>query len=447
MQEDQSNISKTVKTTLNSIVSEMAECPSLFAVHPEKDFTRNTPLNFENTMQAVLQMGGQSLNRELYDFMKDTGRTVSVSAFVQQRAKLLPEAFDFAFHEFNARTEYLDTQTYDGMKVYAVDGSDVCFAINPLSDTYMKSGNYNMYHMNALYDLLNHTYKDLIIEPKTSYSEPRSAWQMAERSLNGEKCILIGDRGYGGANLFEHINRCDGVEYLIRVKNNLFKEFRDLPMAEFDMDITFHLRTTQTNKDKEIFARNEAKWIQGNSTKGKVKKKKTWDFESPFDLTVRVVKLKISDKGSKDDYYTVCTSLDRFRFPAWKIKELYRLRWQIESSFRELKYALGLINFHARKEGFIRQEIFAHFLMYNYCERIAMNVVTRQDEGRKWAYVVNHTMAVYICLDYFRHRGTDPPPVTPEQEIRKHILPVRDNRRDRRKIVAKPAVCFLYRVA
>ena len=85
--------------------------------------------------------------------------------------------------------------------------------------------------------------------------------------------------------------------------------------------------------------------------------------------------------------------------------------------------------------------------MYNYCERIAMNVVIRQDEGRKWAYVVNHTMAVYICLDYFRHRGADPPPVIPEQEIRKHILPVRDNRRDRRKITAKPAVCFLYRVA
>ena len=106
-----------------------------------------------------------------------------------------------------------------------------------------------------------------------------------------------------------------------------------------------------------------------------------------------------------------------------------------------------MINFHARKEEFIRQEIFAHFLMYNYRERIAMNVVTRQDEGRKWAYVVNHTMAVYICLDYFRHRRTDPPPVMPEQEIRRHILPVRDNRRDRRKITAKPAVCFLYRVA
>ena len=118
----------------------------------------------------------------------------------------------------------------------------------------------------------------------------------------------------------------------------------------------------------------------------------------------------------------------------------------IETSFRELKYALGLINFHARKEEFIRQEIYAHFLMYNYCERIAMNVVVVQDEGKKWQYVVNHTMAVYICLDYFRCKGNEPP-IIPENEITKHILPIRDNRRDRRKITVKPAVCFLYRVA
>ena len=48
--------------------------------------------------------------------------------------------------------------------------------------------------------------------------------------------------------LFEHINRCDEVEYLIRVKNNLFKEFRDLPMADFDMDILF-LHHAKKSKD------------------------------------------------------------------------------------------------------------------------------------------------------------------------------------------------------
>lgn len=76
-----------------------------------------------------------------------------------------------------------------------------------------------------------------------------------------------------------------------------------------------------------------------------------------------------------------------------------------------------------------------------------MNVVIVQDKQNKWTYVVNHTMAVHICLDFYRHRGKETPPVDPETEIMKNILPVRDNRRDRRKIKTKEAVFFLYRVA
>jgi len=246
--------------------------------------------------------------------------------------------------------------------------------------------------------------------------------------------------------LFEHLNRVPGVEYLVRVKNNLFKEMHDLPYEEFDTTITFELRTTQRNIDKEEFAAGNAKWVAGHG-KYRVRKIATWDFESPFRMTIRVVRIRIGDGENPQDYETIITSLDRFQFPLQKIKELYHFRWGIETSFRELKYALGLVNFHARKDKFIKQEIYAHFLMYNYCERIAMNVVIQQDAGNKWLYVVNHTMAVHICLDFFRHRSHEPPPLNVEDEIRKNILPVRDNRRDRRKIKPKDAVCFLYRVA
>lgn len=437
-----------IKGKLNTVLNEMAENPSLFVVHPGTDFIRNTPLNFKNTMTALLSMGGQSLGKELYNFMKQDGKTVSVSAFVQQRAKLLPEALNFAFHEFNAQTmDDFDKQRYRGYKLYAVDGSDIVFATNPLSEAYMKTQEYNMYHMNALYDLLNHTYRDLIIEPNPAYSEPRACWQMAERSLCNDKCIITADRGYGGANLFEHLNRISGVEYLIRVKNNLFKEFRHLPVCEFDTTITFELRGTQTNADKEFFATGEAKWVATESTKGKHKKKVTWDFESPYRMTIRVVRIHIGKGYRLDDYETIVTSLPKKAFPLAEIKKLYHMRWGIESSFRELKYALGLINFHARKDEFIKQEIYAHFLMYNFCERIAMNVVIVQDKLHKWTYVINHTMAVHICLDFYRHRGKEPPPIDPEAEIAKNILPVRDNRRDRRKIKTKEAVYFLYRVA
>jgi len=42
-----------------------------------------------------------------------------------------------------------------------------------------------------------------------------------------------------------------------------------------------------------------------------------------------------------------------------KLKLLYFARWGIESSFRKLKYTIGMSNFHAYKPKYIKQEIFA----------------------------------------------------------------------------------------
>ena len=92
------------------------------------------------------------------------------------------------------------------------------------------------------------------------------------------------------------------------------------------------------------------------------------------------------------------------------------------------------------------QEIFARLIMYNFCERITMNVVVYQDKSRKWSYQVNYTMAIHICRDFYRHYRSEPPPNV-ELLIKKYILPVRPNRKDSRKIKPKSVVYFLYRVA
>ena len=83
--------------------------------------------------------------------------------------------------------------------------------------------------------------------------------------------------------------------------------------------------------------------------------------------------------------------------------------------------------------------------MYNFCERITKCVVVKQDENRKWSYQVNYTMAIHICIDYFKHHGNEPPDV--ETLISKYILPIREGRADERKLKAKSVVFFLYRVA
>ncbi|MCR1960054.1 transposase [Thomasclavelia cocleata] len=49
---------------------------------------------------------------------------------------------------------------------------------------------------------------------------------------------------------------------------------------------------------------------------------------------------------------------------------LYNKRWGIETSFREVKYALGLNALHSKKRKLIQQEIYARLILYNFCQRV-----------------------------------------------------------------------------
>ena len=56
------------------------------------------------------------------------------------------------------------------------------------------------------------------------------------------------------------------------------------------------------------------------------------------------------------------------------MKKLYALRWGIETSFRQLKYAVGLTSFHSKKREYIIQEIWAQLLLYNFCKIITTHI-------------------------------------------------------------------------
>jgi len=101
------------------------------------------------------------------------------------------------------------------------------------------------------------------------------------------------------------------------------------------------------------------------------------------------------------------------------------MRWEIESSYRELKYAIGLTNFHSRKDDSIKQEIFASLIMYNLCERITAHAVVSQSEGNKHIYQVNFTMAIYVCLQFYRNKDKSPPPNELTEIIRISSLSVK----------------------
>ncbi|WP_333791978.1 transposase, partial [Muricomes intestini] len=79
-----------------------------------------------------------------------------------------------------------------------------------------------------------------------------------------------------------------------------------------------------------------------------------------YELSFRIVRFPISASS----YECIVTNLPADEFPAERIKKVYNARWGIESSFRKLKYSIGLSNFHTYKPEYIKQEIWAKLIAY-----------------------------------------------------------------------------------
>mgnify|MGYP003186835413 CR=1 FL=1 len=164
-----------VKNSLLSLIQEMASLPWLFVKNPAADFSRSRKLDFASTIQFILSMESGSLKKELLDYFQFSADTLSVSAFSQQRNKLLLETFPFLLHEFNSLFPL--QKNYNGYRLLACDGSDLNIPRNPKdADTYFQSlptdKGFNQIHLNALYDLREKRYTDVVIQPARKKMNP-----------------------------------------------------------------------------------------------------------------------------------------------------------------------------------------------------------------------------------------------------------------------------------
>jgi hypothetical protein len=432
------NFSESVKQVLLKKIQEMAACPGRFVRNPDSDFTRKRKLDFETTIRCLVAMESGSLKKELLELFHYNLDTATASAFNQQREKILPEALEFLFREFS--NAFPNFQTYRGYRLLACDGTDLNIARNPSDhENYFQTSpdkkGFNQLHLNALYDLCSRRYVDAIIQPGRKNNECSAMTDMIDRYASEHKTIFIADRGYEAYNIFAHAEQRD-MYYLIRVKESKYSMVSsfELPQTEsFDTQVNLtltHKQTAQARACSGLY-----KFIPANSRFDYLEQS---DF---YPMTLRVVRFPIT----KDTYECVITNLPQDAFPPDEIKKLYARRWGIETSFRELKYAIGLSCFHAKKVEYIKQEIFARLLLYNFCEIITTHVVVQQKDT-KHVYQVNYTLAIHLCRHFLRFPADISPPDV-EMLIQKNLLPVRPGRSDPRKVKPKSAVSFLYRVA
>ena len=430
---------KHLKNVLFHIIKNLSDVCSIFCVNPDADFTRNRKLDFETIMKIILCMGSSSIKDELLKFNDFSIDTPSASAFVQARSKIKPEAFKALFDGFNNKT--FKKKLYHGYRLLAIDGSELPIDNTIFDDetTELRHGTlakaYSAFHLNASYDLLERTYDDIIIQGEAKKDENDAFCQLVDR-YDGHKAIFIADRGYESYNGFEHVVR-SGNKYLIRVKDigsqtSITRSLGPFPEGEFDIDVFRMLTLKQTKTTK---ACPEIYKIVTKSTR--------FDFMSKddpwYEFNCRVVRFKITE----DTYETVITNLSREEFSMEEIREIYNMRWGEETSFRELKYAIGLNALHAKKRKLIQQEIYACMTMYNFCQRIVQEIKIPKKDKIKYTYQVNFTRSVHIIREFLRKKGGKNPPV--EHLIAKEILPIRPGRKYKRHVKPKTVVFFNYR--
>lgn len=225
---------------------------------------------------------------------------------------------------------------------------------------------------------------------------------MVDRSCIRDNAILIADRGFESYNIFAHIDK-KGWNYVIRVKdvgsNGILSGLHLPDVGESDATVHRILTRKQT---KEIKAHPELyRFLPQNVN---------FDFldlqtNMLYPISFRVVRFKIAENS----YETVITNLNQSDFSPSELKELYKKRWDIETSFRELKYAVGLTHFHAKKIEYIEQEIYARMIMYNFSEMITSHVLI-QNRDVRCAYQVNFTAAIHVCRYFFRCCSNALPP-------------------------------------
>ncbi|MBP3802507.1 MAG: IS4 family transposase [Oribacterium sp.] len=373
---------------------------------------------------------------EVLDFFDHSITAPSASAFVQQRKKILTEAWDFLYHSFEQACSPLCDATSYSYHIFACDGSDVNISRDPDDEeTFIHEGEkgYNALHLNAIYDLLNHTYHDVVFQGKKKLHE-RSAFNSMIDRYQGPAAIFIADRGYESFNTFAHVIQA-GQKYLIRMKdidsNGILGAY-DLPDGEFDMCIETTLTRRHTKETKghpEIFTI--------------LSPKTDFDFldceTQYYKISFRIVRFK-TDSG----YVCVATNLPIEDFSPDQLRQLYRLRWGEESSFRELKYTIGLVNFHSKIKDLILQEIYARLILYNFCELAVSHAVVQTRGETKHLYKINFATAVNICKEYLKHGGGETEKM---HLIQKHLTPIRPDRKYPLHLRPKRNRDFMYRAA
>lgn len=440
---------KEIKNLLNTAIETVASVASDYAENPGRDFSRCRNLPADKLIKFLISEGSSTTKNELLDFFGMDIQTPSSSAFCQQREKLKPEALKKVFDVFTESVTSYDNK-HSNYRFIAADGSTATFFSREKyssHDDYFVSpgksakGVYSI-HINAFFDLNTHIYTDAILQPIHQKDEFKAFCAIVDRHTVSPKIsnVYIGDRGYCSYNNMAHVIE-SGQFFLFRTKDinrkGMVSNF-SYP-NEDSFDITVNVSIVRSHSQKIECGDSYRRFIDAAGSFDYIE----YGSKKVYPISFRVVRFPISN----DNYECLVTNLSADDFPLVRLKELYNARWGIESSFRKLKYTIGLSNFHSYKPALVMQEIWARIIAYNLTEAMINETVIKKD-NRKYSYKVNFSVAAHICRVSLRPHEKETL-VNLMQLLARELIPIRKNRQYKRLQTAhfrRPRY-FIYRAA
>lgn len=288
-------------------------------------------IGFVNMVVMTLNFLTKSLQTELNSFFEkvlETKEKARKQAYSEGRFKLTEDAFRLLYKdtvELGAtEAEDLGLKTFKEYRVYAVDGSTVL-----LEDTISLRRYFGVVgpgagvaaaRISVMADMLNQGYIMDAQIGKQSNGERELALHHIERlyELQQQKTIVIFDRGYASAEMFEALK---DTKFLFRVKRKFNSEIDRLPVGDYTGEFI-------------------------------IKKRK---------FLLRVVKFRLIT----GEIETLVSNLSEEEATMEELKELYNMRWGVETVYHTIKSHLELENFTGTSQLIVKQDFYATMFLKN----------------------------------------------------------------------------------
>lgn len=339
---------------------ELIELTQLKIKHPDfmnrhkgsiKDFTRERIFTFPLVFLLLLQKSVKSLQLVLNELFLEghIKKPVTSGAYTKVRKKFRHTAF-IELNEEAIALYYRDNQIkrWKGYRVFGVDASRIilpnhpevkaAFGDIPISNQYGQSGSYSSALFECRYDVLNHIAYQSELHPYGSY-EVDLALSLLKKSASArlESMDLdIYDRAYGSYEFIAHLVHYKRA-FVIRCKSNTFKDAKSLFAGEGGWSKVVKLNAPR-DKLKELAANG-----------------------LPTEVDVRFVSV-VLESGEIEVLITSIMDADIKRC---EFKELYFLRWGVETFYHLLKGRLNLENFTGKSLESVQQDFWSSIYISN----------------------------------------------------------------------------------